>query len=53
VFKKRSGAHEDTIRELSMLPNRIELGEPLVGFEGIMTGVPRILGGQLPPAGER
>jgi circadian clock protein KaiC len=53
VIKKRSGAHEDTIRELSMLPNRIELGEPLVGFEGIMTGVPRILGGQLPPAGER
>jgi circadian clock protein KaiC len=47
VIKKRSGAHEDTIRELSMAPHRIDFGEPLVGFEGIMTGVPRILGGQL------
>jgi circadian clock protein KaiC len=47
VIKKRSGAHEDTIRELTMAPHRIELGEPLVGFEGIMTGVPRVLGGQL------
>jgi circadian clock protein KaiC len=45
VIKKRSGAHENTIRELTMNQNRIEIGEPLVAFEGVMTGVPRYLGG--------
>ena len=47
VIKKRSGSHEDTIRELTMRESRIELGEPLVDFEGVMTGVPRYLGGRL------
>ena len=46
VIKKRSGSHEDTIRELTMKESRIEVGEPLVDFEGIMTGVPRYLGGK-------
>lgn len=45
VIKKRSGAHEDTIRELTMSEHGIKLGEPLVNFEGVMTGVPRFLGG--------
>ena len=53
IIKKRSGAHEDTIRQLVMSPNRVELGEPLVDFEGIMTGVPRFLGGQLATGGDR
>jgi circadian clock protein KaiC len=47
VIKKRSGSHEVTIRELTMRENRIEVGEPLVEFEGVMTGVPRYLGGDL------
>ena len=47
VIKKRSGAHEDTIRELRMSESGIVIGEPLHDFEGVMTGVPRMLGGQL------
>jgi circadian clock protein KaiC len=47
VIKKRSGAHEDTIREFTMSHNGISVGQPLVQFEGVMTGVPRVLGGAL------
>jgi circadian clock protein KaiC len=46
VIKKRSGPHEDTIRELTMTQGGIEVGDPLVDFEGVMTGVPRYLGGR-------
>jgi circadian clock protein KaiC len=52
LVKKRSGAHENTIRELSMSARGIHIGEPLVDFEGVMTGVPRFLGGAAPPPGE-
>jgi circadian clock protein KaiC len=45
IIKKRSGAHEDTIRELTMSPAGVAIGPPLVHFEGVMTGVPRFLGG--------
>jgi circadian clock protein KaiC len=47
IIKKRSGAHEDTIRELRMSRDRVVVGEPLVNFQGVMTGVPRFLGGEL------
>jgi circadian clock protein KaiC len=47
VIKKRSGHHETTIRELTMSSSGVHLGEPLVNFEGVMTGVPRHLGGEL------
>ena len=50
VIKKRSGWHETTIRELRLSGSGIEVGAPLVDFEGVMTGVPRILGGTLEPA---
>ncbi len=53
IIKKRSGAHEDTIRELALAGGEIRVGEPLVEFEGIMTGVPRFLGGRLETGGER
>ena len=49
LVKKRSGAHEDTIRELRLTPKGIVVGPPLVDFEGVMTGVPRFLGGKQPP----
>jgi len=49
IIKKRSGAHEDTIRELTMSPKGVAIGPPLVHFEGVMTGVPRFLGGTLAP----
>ena len=41
VFKKRTGAHERTLRELKISVSGIEVGEPLRGFRGIMTGVPQ------------
>jgi circadian clock protein KaiC len=44
VFKKRSGAHELTIRELSMSGKGIEVGQPLENFQGVLTGVPTYLG---------
>lgn len=45
VVKKRSGYHEDTIRQFSLAPHAITVGEPLVGFQGVMLGVPQVLGG--------
>jgi circadian clock protein KaiC len=44
VVKKRSGYHEDTIRELRMARNGIVIGEPLLNFQGVMTGVPEFIG---------
>jgi len=40
VVKKRSGGHEDTIRELGFGSEGIQVGRPLTGFRGILTGVP-------------
>ena len=39
VVKKRSGAHERTIREFG-LNGGLGIGEPLTEFHGILTGVP-------------
>ena len=51
VIKKRSGPHENTLRELTLTERGIVLGKPLVEFEGVLTGVPRQLaGGAVPPA---
>lgn len=41
VFKKRTGAHDRSIRELSINGAGISVGEPLRDFRGIMTGVPQ------------
>jgi circadian clock protein KaiC len=38
VVKKRSGAHEESIRELRFDRKGIHLSEPLTQFRGIMTG---------------
>ena len=40
VLKKRTGAHERTIRELCISSGGIEIGEPLRHFRGVLTGVP-------------
>lgn len=40
VLKKRTGAHERTIRELSIDNNGLHIGEPLREFRGVLTGVP-------------
>jgi len=44
VVKKRSGAHEDTIRELTFDSEGLHIGEPLASFSGVLTGVPRFIG---------
>lgn len=44
VIKKRSSAHEDTIRELVFRTGGIEIGEPLENFHGVLTGVPTYTG---------
>jgi circadian clock protein KaiC len=44
VIKKRSGPHERTIRQLTFGPRAISVGEPLRGFEGVLTGVPAVIG---------
>jgi circadian clock protein KaiC len=40
VVKKRSGAHEDTIRELAIGPGGLVVGRALTEFHGVLTGVP-------------
>ena len=43
VIKKRTGAHEDTIREYKIDKAGFTLGEPLLGFQGVLRGVPELL----------
>jgi circadian clock protein KaiC len=58
VVKKRTGSHETAIRELKIGPSRVHVGEPLIEFHGILTGVPQytgparpLLSDDEPPAG--
>lgn len=48
ILKNRGGAHEDTIRELSIDSQGVRVGEPLTGFRGILTGTPEYHGEQEP-----
>jgi circadian clock protein KaiC len=48
VLKRRNGPHERSIRELRLSPKKIEVGEPLRQFEGILTGVPKFVGQSKP-----
>ena len=44
VVKKRMGNHEDTIREFTIGQTGITLGHPLTAFQGILRGVPALIG---------
>ena len=46
VVKKRSGAHEKTIREYDIDHRGLTLGEPLTQFQGVLRGVPDFVGEQ-------
>jgi circadian clock protein KaiC len=46
VLKKRVGTHEDTIRELRLTAQGVQVGEPLTDFQGIMSGIPTYVGSQ-------
>ena len=48
VVKKRTGVHENNIRELKLGPGRVQIGEPLKDFHGVLTGVPQYVGSQKP-----
>jgi circadian clock protein KaiC len=48
VVKKRSGAHEDTIREFRLTGQGVQVGPPLTEFQGILTGAPNYRGGANP-----
>jgi circadian clock protein KaiC len=48
VVKKRSGTHENAIREFQLTANGVKVGPPLTEFSGILTGTPRYLGDQKP-----
>jgi circadian clock protein KaiC len=45
TIKKRSGPHEHTIREFKLASGKIQVGRPLRDFQGVLTGIPTILGG--------
>ena len=52
VIKKRTGAHEDTIREF-WIDGGLHVGEPLTNFQGVLRGVPLILYGEAAAAATR
>lgn len=45
IIKKRTGRHEETIREFHINESGLSLGEPLDQFQGILRGVPTFVGG--------
>jgi circadian clock protein KaiC len=44
VIKNRSGKHEETIRELRIDNQGLQVGEPLIDFQGVLTGTPEFIG---------
>jgi circadian clock protein KaiC len=46
VIKKRTGRHERTIRELQLEHGTIAIGEPVTDFIGVLSGIPRLVGGE-------
>lgn len=48
VVKKRTGAHEKTIREFRIEAGGLVVGEPLQQFQGVLTGVPEYRGEREP-----
>lgn len=40
IFKKRTGRHERSLRQLTISEDGVRVGDPLREFRGIMTGVP-------------
>lgn len=44
VIKKRAGPHEDTIREYRIGSTGLKIGPPLNEFQGVLRGVPTLVG---------
>jgi circadian clock protein KaiC len=48
VLKKRTGAHERTIREFRIDPSGVRVGDALRDFRGVLTGIPEYHGAAVP-----
>jgi circadian clock protein KaiC len=48
VVKKRSGTHENAIREFQLTSEGLKVGPPLTQFSGILTGTPTYVGDAKP-----
>jgi circadian clock protein KaiC len=48
VVKKRSGSHENAIREFQLTSEGLKVGPPLTQFSGILTGTPTYVGDPKP-----
>jgi circadian clock protein KaiC len=44
IVKKRTGPHEDSIREFTLSVDGVTVGEPLSQFSGVLSGTPRFEG---------
>jgi circadian clock protein KaiC len=53
IIKKRTGAHESTIREYRIDSRGLTIGDPLDGFQGVLRGVPIYVGEDKPLLEER
>jgi circadian clock protein KaiC len=50
VIKKRTGMHEDAIREFRIGEGGLWVGDPLVEFQGVLRGIPTFVGKAAPVA---
>jgi circadian clock protein KaiC len=48
IIKKRTGAHESTIREYRISSQGMTVGEPLDNFQGVLRGIPTYMGAGSP-----
>jgi circadian clock protein KaiC len=52
MLKKRTGAHENTIREFTIGKNGMSVGPVLEKFQGVLRGVPQYVGSGVPKVEE-
>lgn len=53
ILKKRTGSHENTIREFEITDKGLIVGPPLENFQGILRGVPEYVGDSTSMKAER
>jgi circadian clock protein KaiC len=53
IIKKRTGEHEDTIREFRIGAGGLSLGAPVSGFQGVLRGVPVFMADPKGPRDDR